>query len=84
MMSEMITDRIRQFIVDTFLYGDQGGVANSTSLTEAGIVDSTGILELISFLENEFSITVEDDELTPENLDSLERLSRFITQKAAN
>ena len=83
-MSEIITNRIRQFIVDTFLYGNQGGLGDSTSLTEAGIVDSTVILELISFVEYEFSVTVEDDELTPENLDSLERLSRFICRKSTN
>jgi acyl carrier protein len=80
---EMINEKIAQFIVDTFLYGGQKGLANDASLTESGIVDSTGILELISFLEREFSITVEDNELVPENLDSLERLSQFISRKVA-
>ena len=77
----MTDERVRRFIVDTFLYGDEKGLLSETSLTEAGIVDSTGILELISFLEKAYSITVEDEELIPENLDSLQQIAQFIRSK---
>ena len=77
----MTDERVRRFIVDTFLYGDEKGLSSETSLTEAGIVDSTGILELISFLEKAYSITVEDEELIPENFDSLQQIAQFIRSK---
>jgi len=80
----VIEERIRHFIIKTFLYGNGDTLVNNTSLSEAGIIDSTGILELISFLEKEFSITFEDDELIPENLDSIECLSQFINLKLKN
>ena len=79
----MTDERIRKFIVDTFLYGDDKGLSGDTSLTESGVVDSTGILELVSFLEKEFSITVEDEELIPENLDAVDRISQYIRRKVA-
>ena len=77
----MTDSRVEKFIVDTFLYGDTKGLSSETSLTEAGIVDSTGILELISFLEKAYSITVKDEELIPENLDSLQQIAQFIRSK---
>ena len=79
----MTDERIRKFIVDTFLYGDDKGFSGDTSLTESGVVDSTGILELVSYLEKEFSITVEDEELIPENLDAVDRISQYIRRKVA-
>lgn len=79
-MSET-TLKIRSFIVDTFMFGDEDGFAYETSLMEAGIMDSTGVLELVAFLENEFGINVEDEELIPENLDSLDALSRYVARK---
>lgn len=72
---------IRKFIVETFLYGNESDLEDDTSLSEAGIVDSTGILEIIAFLEEEFSIHIKDDELTLENLDSIALISRFIEYK---
>jgi acyl carrier protein len=79
----MIRQRIKKFIVDSFLYGSEDGLANDISLTRSGIIDSTGILELISFLETEFAITFQDDELVPQNLDSIELISEFIVRKTA-
>jgi acyl carrier protein len=79
----MIRERIKKFIVDSFLYGNEDGLGNDISLTQSGIIDSTGILELISFLEKEFVITFQDDELVPQNLDSIELISEFIVRKTA-
>jgi acyl carrier protein len=79
----MIRERIKKFIVDSFLYGNEDGLGNNISLTQSGIIDSTGILELISFLEKEFNLTFQDDELVPQNLDSIELISEFIVRKTA-
>ena len=64
---------IREFVVENFLFGEANGFKDETSFLEEGIIDSTGILELVTYLEDEFSITVEDEELVPENLDSIEQ-----------
>ena len=77
----VIKDHTRKFIVETFLYGNEDALEDDTSLSETGIVDSTGILEIIAFLEEEFSIHIKDDELTLENLDSIALISRFIEYK---
>ena len=74
-------EKIRDFIVDNFLFGDGDRLENDTPFLEGGIIDSTGMLELIGFLEETFGITVEDEELVPENLDSLENIARFLDRK---
>jgi len=80
-MSENIT-KIRTFIFENFLFdAEQDALQNNTSFLEQGIIDSTGILELVEWLEDQFSISVEDDELVPENLDSVDLLSAFIARK---
>ena len=82
--SQDAQDRIAAFIVGNFLFGDESGApAPDQSLLGSGIVDSTGILELIEFLESEFSISVGEDETTPENLDSLAALSGFVARKTS-
>ena len=74
---------LRQFIVDNFLFGKADApLASSDSLLERGIIDSTGVLELVGFLEQKYGITIQDEELVPENLDSIERLVRFVSKKA--
>lgn len=72
---------VRKFLVDNFLFGDDGGLDRTTSFIESGLIDSTGVLELVSFLEERFGISVADDDLVPENLDTLERVGRFVTRK---
>jgi len=79
-MSEFESE-IRRFITDTFLFGDNRPLDDGDSLLEAGIVDSTGILEIISFLEDRYGIKVDDDELTPENLDTIASLCAFARKK---
>jgi acyl carrier protein len=76
-----IKDKIRQFIIDNFLFGEAGDLEDNTSFLESGIIDSTGVLELIGFLEEEFSIQVDDEELIPENLDSINNLCVFLNKK---
>ncbi|MDZ7833606.1 MAG: acyl carrier protein [Desulfobacterales bacterium] len=76
-----IKTTLRQFIIDNFLFGDDDGLADDTSFLEEGIIDSTGMLELITFLEETFSIQLDDEELVPENLDSINNLINFLSKK---
>ena len=79
-MSEKL-DKIRDFIVENFLFGNDDGLKHDTSFLDEGIIDSTGILELVSFLEEEFGIAVEDEELVPENLDSIKNVTEYLERK---
>ncbi len=74
-------ETVHEFIVENFLFGDGEQLTNETSFLDSGIIDSTGILELITFLEETYKIKIEDDELIPENLDSLNNVVKFIGQK---
>jgi len=75
------SSKVREFVVENFLFGDGESLREDTSFMEEGIIDSTGILELVFFLEESFSISVEDDELIPENMDSLASIAGFISRK---
>jgi acyl carrier protein len=77
-----IKQKIRTYIVENYLFGDDEGLEDNTSFLDEGIVDSTGILELIGYISDEFDIHVEDDELVPENLDSLHNVSAYIARKS--
>jgi acyl carrier protein len=76
-------DKIRAFIVENFLFGKDDGLEDDTSFLEEGIIDSTGVLELVSFLEEEFGIAVEDEELIPENLDAINNVVEYLKRKIA-
>ena len=77
--------RVETFILDNLLLGDEDRMpAPSDSLITTGVIDSTGILELIEFLEQEFGIEVDDTETVPENLDGVERITAFVTRKAGD
>jgi acyl carrier protein len=73
--------KIRGFIVENFLFGNEDGLKDDASFLDEGIIDSTGILEMVSYLEEEFSIHVEDEELIPENLDSINNVVAYLTRK---
>jgi acyl carrier protein len=73
--------KIRGFIVENFLFGNEDGVKDETLFLDEGIIDSTGILELVSYLEEEFSIGVEDEELVPENLGSINNVVAYLERK---
>jgi acyl carrier protein len=72
---------IRNFIVDNFLFGEDNGLSDDTSFLKQGIIDSTGVMQLVSFIQDQYLLTVDDEELTPENLDSISRVSAFIERK---
>jgi len=77
-----IEAKVRECILDNFLFTDDPSVLSSEdSFLDKGIIDSTGILEVIFFLEEEFGVKVEDDEMTPENLDSVNNIVKFVNKK---
>lgn len=78
-------DRIRQFLGQTFLLTDgEFPLSDTQSLLAEGVVDSTGVLELIMFLEESFAIEVGDAEAVPDNLDSVARIVAFVQSKTAS
>lgn len=81
-MNTEVAREIRRFIRDELMFGeDDGSLTAHDSLLSRGIVDSTGVLELVTFLETTFKFHVEDDELVPANLDSIENIARFVERK---
>ncbi len=75
---------VKNYISENFLMGQSDiQLEDDTSFLEMGLLDSTGVIELVSFLEEEFGIQVEDDEITPENLDTLSRIAAYVEQKSA-
>ena len=74
---------VRDFVVATFLFGDGASLKDDTLFMGGGIIDSTGILELVEFLEETFSIKIENKEMIPENLDSVNRVAAFVAKKTA-
>ncbi|NOZ25193.1 MAG: acyl carrier protein [Nitrospirae bacterium] len=78
---EAIEQELRRFVIDNFLFGRDNGFKDTDSFLERGIIDSTGVLELVAFLEENYGISVGDEDLIPENLDSIANLVRFIRTK---
>lgn len=76
-------EQLRKFITDNFLFGRPVDLSDDDSLQDAGIIDSTGVLELVTFLEETYRVQVRDSELLPENLDSINRLTGFLSRKMA-
>ena len=77
-----VKDQVRQYILKNYLFStDEAALKDDVSLMEAGIIDSTGVLELITFLEEQFGVKVADEEMTPENLDSVTRIVAFVGGK---
>ena len=72
---------IREFIVSNFYIPDAKALRDDVSLIDLGVVDSTGVLEVIGYLESHFGIVVAEDETVPENLDSIQRLVAFVARK---
>lgn len=78
-MTETIKDKVRTFVIENFLFGDTSyDLADTASLIENDIIDSTGVLELVAFVEDQFGIAMADSDIVPANLDSLARISAFI------
>jgi acyl carrier protein len=82
MNAEIIKDQVKKFIVQNFLFGQEEAEINADdSFLESGIIDSTGILELVTFIEETYEIQIADEEMLPENLDSLNNVSKFVIKK---
>jgi acyl carrier protein len=77
------TTEIRSYIVSNFLFGDESSLKDDTSFMESGILDSTGVLELVTFLESTYGVKVQDQEMVPENLDSVNRAAAFVARKGS-
>lgn len=80
-LQDTLRDRVRAFIAENFYVPDMAKLADESSLVELGIVDSTGILEVLGFLETTFDIQVEDSEAIPANLDSIRNIVAFVGRK---
>ena len=76
------TAQIRDYIVKNFYVADPGALADDASLLDQGIIDSTGVLEVVAFVERSFGVKVADEEMLPENLDSIARISAFVARKS--
>lgn len=81
MIPMKIINTIRNFIIENFLFEEDENLKAETSFLENGILDSTGVLELIAFLEETYEIEVEDDELIPQNLDSIINVTQYVRKK---
>jgi len=76
-----VAQQLRDFIVENFLYGQERAFKDDDSFLGEGIVDSTGVLQLVSHLEETYEITVEDEDLTPENMDSINSVTAYLSRK---
>jgi acyl carrier protein len=75
---------LRKYLVENFLFGDESTPLEAdTSFLETGMIDSTGVLELIRYLEESAGISVADEEIVPDNLDSIAKIGRFVAKKQA-
>lgn len=82
-MSEAIKNDVRAFIVENFLFGDATQApADDASLIENDVIDSTGVLELVAFIEERFGVVMADADIVPANLDTLDRIAAFVTAKS--
>ena len=78
-----ITEKVRRFISTNFYVADGQELTDDLSLLDQGIIDSTGVLEVVAFLEGQFGFVIADEEMLPDNLDSINRIVAFIERKRA-
>ncbi len=76
-----VAAKVRSFVVENFLFGDDSRLQDNTTFLENGIIDSTGVLELVGHLESAFGIHVEDDEIVPDNLNSVNNICCYLERK---
>ena len=83
-MQDDIKSKVRAYIVDNFIMGGDGGkFQDADSFMEKHVIDSTGFLELVTYLEEAYGFVVEDEEMVPENLDSLNAIEAYVRRKQA-
>ena len=77
-----LNDELRKFVTENFMYGKPyEGFADDDSFIERGIIDSTAVMELVAFLEARYGIKLQDQDLIPDNLDSINSLARFVENR---
>jgi acyl carrier protein len=77
-----LNEELRQFVIDNFMFGKSyKGFADDDSFIEKGIIDSTAVMELVAFLETRYQIKLQDEDLIPDNLDSINSLTRFVASR---
>ena len=81
MQTTDIQSEIYQFIVNNFMFGQADGLKFDESLLQRGVIDSTGVLELVSYLQDNFNITVEDSEIVPANLETVQGIVTYVEKK---
>lgn len=83
-MSDTIKDRLRAFIIENFLFGDTDyALEDDASLIDNDVMDSTGVLELIAFIDEAFGVKMADADIVPANLDSLSKITAYVTARKA-
>lgn len=80
-MTVTIQEQVRDFIVESFYVSDPKELSYEISLIDSGIVDSTGMMDIILFLESTYGISIEDEETVPENLETIDRIAAFMARK---
>ena len=81
MEAEKIAEKVEKFIEENVVFEQEAKPTRDQALLETGVIDSTSILELVAFLEETFGITIEDEELLPANLDSIDKITGFVSKK---
>ncbi len=77
-----IRKEIRQYVFENFILGEDEDLSDDESFLETGLIDSTGILELITFVEETYDIEIEDEEMIPDNLDGIAKVADFVSVKS--
>lgn len=81
MQTMNIETEIYKFVVDNFMFGQAGGLGYDESLLQKGVIDSTGVLELVTYLSDNFNITVKDEEIIPANLETINGIVAYVNKK---
>ena len=83
MSDDAIKKRLREFVAKNFYMADPTSFDDRSSFLDRGIIDSTGVLELVSFVEGEYGLSVADEDIVPANFDSIDALAAFVARKKA-
>jgi len=81
MTDDAIRKRLREFVAKNFYMADASSFDDTSSFLDRGIIDSTGVLELVSFVEGEYGLSVADEDIVPANFDSIDALAAFVARK---
>ena len=78
-----VQQEVRKFVLENYCFNQEGALGNEDSFMERGIIDSTGLLELVSFVEERFAIKIDTYELTPDNFDTISRVTEFVLRNVS-